>query len=491
MILTSLVFAFLPLASAPEAEGVSSRKVMEWIDACEQRIDCLHGFVLLKNGKLVAEGSWAPFDTLNRTHYLSSHSKCFTSTAAGFLVDDGKLDLDECVADILPDLVPADASENLRRVRVRDLMTMTMGSASTAGWSKEKAPDWLRHKLALPVERKPGQHFLYDSDATHLLGVIVSRRSGKPLMDFLKERLFRPLGIEKAWTTYDPTGNACAGWGINMTTREISLMGQLHLDRGVWNGRRILSEDWVSLATTKQTWSGKTPTEFQPENDWLYGFGFSWWRCQHGCYRADGSCGQYTIVFPEHRAVLSLNSDVTNMQHVLDVVWEKFLPALSAKPLPEDAAGAAALRARCAKLALPPVAGTREVSGKVLGGDYAFEKLSAYVSAVRLDAAEDGWKMTLTTEAGVNEVRVGFGRWIESEVVFSPRTYEKLGDVIGRQRVAASGAAQPDGSFAIRMNLLGGIHRYDLVFKRKLFKDVLELQSVGLTWGKTATAHLK
>ena len=226
MIIASVLLAFLPLASSPEAEGVSSRQVLKWLDACEKKIEGVHGFVLLKNGKLIAEGSWAPFDTLNTTHSLSSHSKCFAATAVGFLVDEGKLDLDERVIDILPDLAPAESSENLRLLRVRDLLTMTMGSEkSTTGWRAEEAPDWIRHKLAMPIVRRPGQHFEYDSDATHILGEIVARKSALSYFDFLRKRLFKPLGMTKVWTTCDPSGRACAGWGLNMTTRELASFG--------------------------------------------------------------------------------------------------------------------------------------------------------------------------------------------------------------------------------------------------------------------------
>ena len=91
------------MAASPEAEGVSSAKLIRWIDACEREIDCLHGFVFLRHGKVIAEGSWKPYDTLNETHFLSSHSKCFVTTAVGFLVDEGVLDLDERVIDILAD----------------------------------------------------------------------------------------------------------------------------------------------------------------------------------------------------------------------------------------------------------------------------------------------------------------------------------------------------------------------------------------------------
>ena len=477
------VLAFLPWAASPEAEGVSSKQVMKWIDACEREIDVLHGFVLLRHGKLVAEGSWAPYDTLNETHRLSSHSKCFITTAAGFLVDEGKLDLDECVIDILPDKAPANPSRELVRLRVRDLLTMTLGAkaGNDETWRNDRDGDWVKAILASPLDGNPGQAFEYDSGATHILGVIIERRAGRPLFEFLRERLFRRIGIEKAWTTYDPMGQACAAWGFNMTTREISLIGQLYLDKGVWNGERLLSEEWTTLATTKQTHSGKSFKDRDPGNDWLHGFGFNFWRCQHGCYRADGSGGQYTIVFPEHEAVLSINSDVWDMQQVLNVVWEHFLPALAKDALPEDRAGAAALKARCKALAHKPVAGKREGADEFCGTYFPFKKSTNWLKGVRVDRKDGAWEVRLTTDAGEQAVPAAYGSWARSTVHYTKRTSEPLGELIGPQRVAASAAVQDDGSLKVTIHQLDGMRRIELRFCRKLFRKAVEGAVTGHT----------
>lgn len=300
-------------------------------------------------------------------------------------------------------------------------------------------------------------------------------------MDFLKERLFNKIGIEKAWTTYDAQGNACAGWGFSMTTREISLIGQLYLNKGVWQGKRLLSEDWVTLATCRQTWSGKTPTEFQPKNDWTYGFGFNWWRCQHGCYRADGSGGQYTIVFPKHDAVLSIHADVENMQQILDVVWTHFLPVFAKDRLPDAPKAVAELKARCASLSLKPVQGRRDgVDKSVLNRDFAFSDAPADIRGACLRESPDGWSLRLTTEAGAFDIPVGYGRWERGELKFSTRNHHPLGRLIGVQRVASSAAVQKDGSVKVCVHLLDGPRRIELTFKRSFFNSVAEGRVVGM-----------
>ena len=474
--LSCCLLAFLPLAVSPEAEGVSSAGVSAWLDVCEREIDTVHGFVLLRHGKLVAEGSWAPFDTLNKPHRLSSHSKCFVTTAVGMLVDKGKLDLDECVIDILPDKAPASPSDNLKALRVRDLLTMTAGLKAGSGFH---AGDWPRLTLAKPSDKKPGQFYRYDSDATYLLGVIVARKSGVELESFMRKNVFEPLGITSFWTSYDPDGIPCAGYGFNMSTRDIVRIGQLYLDHGMWNGRRIVSREWTELAMAKHTWSGKTPTECPPNNDWVLGFGFNFWRCQHGCYRADGAGGQYTILFPEHGAVLSINASVVDMQKLLSTVWDHFLPALSKTALPEAPAAAAALKERCAKLAIKPISGVRDGDDRYLGRTYAFKDCVASVRAVRIDRADGGWKLNVTTDAGKFDLPVGCGEWKHGEIVFSPHRYEKLGEIVGLQQVETSAAVQPDGSLVVRVQLLGGYFPVDLKFRGKLFKTAVDCSWAG------------
>ena len=478
---SALLFAFLPVAVSPEAEGVSSKGISSWIDTCERTIDSLHGFVLLRHGKVVAEGSWKPYDTLNEPHFLSSHTKCFVTTAIGMLADEGKIDLDERVLDILKDKAPAKPSENQRQVRVRDLLTMNFGAKEGDCRPHDLDRDWIAPILATDPERRPGELYSYDSGATHALGVIAARRAGMPLFEFLKKRLFDPLGIEKAWTTYDPEGNMCGAWGLHATTREIALMGQFHLQEGLWNGRRLLSRQWVQLATAKQTWSGESPTDRQEKNDWLQGFGFNWWRCRHDCYRADGAGGQYTIVMPDQDAVLSIHADVRDMQQVLDAVWDFVLPALKDAPLAADESAAAALKARCASLALKPVPGAKEgAKGGFYGREFAFDKAPTGIRSVQLDETKNGWTLTMKTAGGVFALPVGFGEWKRDRMVFSARKHQPLCDCVGVQPVVASGAVQTDGSLWVRVMLLNGPRKIDLVFKRKMFRPAVECEMLGL-----------
>ena len=464
-------FALMEPAT-PESQGVSSAAILKWIDACEKAFDggpagALHGFVIVRHGKVIAEGSWKPFDTLNETHMLYSHSKSFTSTAIGFLVDEGKIDLDERVADIFADSVPTNANENVRQMRVRDLLTMNVGSPSDHMLGKGPNVDWRRDFFAIKYfNDPPGTGFRYDSDATYMLAAIVEKKSGERMMDYLKRKMFDKIGITKAWTTYSPEGIPCGGWGMNMTTREIARFGQLYLDRGKWNGEYILTPFWVDLASARHTWSGWQNIGVKSlgeGGDWEQGYGFQFWRCKHGAYRADGANGQYTIVMSEQDAVISLNAGLCDMQRELDLVWEILLPAMKEAPLPEDAAAAAALRDRLGKLAIKPLDG--KGSSAEIGRTFEFQDNHRGFKSIRLEPEAGGYACTLVTRSGEQRFPVGVGEWRCGSVRIDPEAYEALGGYVGEHKTAASCGFDKDGAFHLKVYFTGDTGWLELTAK--------------------------
>ena len=440
--------------ATPESQGVPSAAIVSWLDACEREIqypNSLHGFVIVRHGKVIAEGTWAPYDTLNRPHMLYSHSKSFTSTAIGFLVDDGKLDLDARVLSFFPDKAPKNPSDNLRALRVRDLLTMNVGASVSDPQKKNPDGDWVRIFLANDVDREPGTVFKYDSCATHMLAAIAERVTGMKLMDFLKARLFSPLGMTSPWSTVSPTGVACGGWGMNMTTRDLARFGQLYLNQGMWEGKRLISREWVALATARQTWSGAIAVTGEDGSDWHQGYGFQFWRCRHNAFRADGASGQYTIVMPEQDAVVSIHAGLRDMQQEINLVWDHLLPTFGPKPLPEDAAAQQALAARCAALKLPVQTGSAAAPALPCA-NAAVSKNPLNVKSGTLEKAPQGWVLVA---ADGKRLLIGDGTWAVTEHVFTKSNVEPLFALVGTRDVAASGAWTAPGILTVRWHLLG------------------------------------
>ncbi len=311
--------------STPEAEGVSSAQIREFLITADQQVNSMHSFMLLRHGKVIAEAWWPP-ESADKPHVLWSLSKSFTSTAVGLAVEEGKLDIDDAVLKFFPEDAPENPSENLKAMRVRDLLTMTAGHQDELNWWKE--PNWAKAFLAHPVPHKPGTHFRYNTPATYMLSAIVQKVTGESVLEFLTPRLFEPLGIPKPKWDSSPQGISIGGYGLYLRTEDIAKFGQLYLQKGKWNGQQLIPESWVEQATSKQVGNGSNP-----ESDWNQGYGFQFWRSRHGAYRGDGKDGQYCIVLPEQDAVIAITANIKNMQAELNIVWDKLLPAFQNQPL--------------------------------------------------------------------------------------------------------------------------------------------------------------
>ena len=340
--------AALPRAT-PESQGVPSAAVAEFVRALDA-IPTMHSFMVVRHGQVVAEGWWKP-EASDKPHALFSVSKSFNATAVGLAIAEGKLSLDDPVLKFFPADAPAEPSANLKAMTVRDLLTMSGGhdaepKAGAAGPS-------VRQFLAHPVVHKPGTHFLYNSMGSYVLSAIVTKVTGQTTLDYLKPRLFDPLGITNPEWATTPEGNSLGGSGLKVRTEDIAKLGQLYLQRGEWSGKRLLPEDWVQLATGKQVPNDRAP-HGKMGIDWRQGYGFQFWRCTHGAYRADGAGGQFCVVLPEHDTVVALTAGGADMQAELNAVWDKLLPALRAGAIAPDAAGEEQLKRAVAGLEVRP-----------------------------------------------------------------------------------------------------------------------------------------
>lgn len=336
--------------SSPEAQGISSAAIRAYVEAADKEITTLHSFMLVRHGHVIAEGWWKP-EAADKPHVLWSLSKSFNATAVGLAAAEGKLSLEDPVLKFFPAETPADASDNLKAMRVRDLLTMSGGHDTEPKFKIEAGPS-VKDFLAPPVTHAPGTWFRYNTPGSYMLSAIVTKATGQTVLDFLKPRLFEPLGIENPEWGATAEGFNFGGYGLFVRTEDIAKFGQLYLQKGKWNGKQLLPEKWVAAATSKQVDNDKAPSGKNP--DWRQGYGFQFWRCQHNAYRGDGRDGQICLVMPEQDAVIAVTAQTGQMQAELDLVWEKLLPAFRAEPLPADAAEQEKLKQKLADLTAHP-----------------------------------------------------------------------------------------------------------------------------------------
>jgi CubicO group peptidase (beta-lactamase class C family) len=323
--------------STPESQGVSSAGIRAFVEAADKQVNSMHSFMLVRHGQVVAEAWWAP-ESADKPHVLWSLSKSFTSSAVGFAVSEGRISVDDLVLTFFPEDAPPEPSNHLKAMRIRDLLTMTVGHQSEV-FLRDKT-EWTRAFLAHDVPHKPGTHFQYNTPATYMLSAIIQKVTGQTVRDYLKPRLFEPLGISDPVWEESPEGISLGGYGLFVRTEDIAKFGQLYLQQGQWQGKQLLPAEWIAEATSKQVSNGSDPSK-----DWEQGYGYQFWRCRHGAYRGDGKDGQFCIVLPELDAVIAITANTGNMQAELSLVWDKLLPAFKNEPLNEDEAEQLKLKA--------------------------------------------------------------------------------------------------------------------------------------------------
>jgi CubicO group peptidase (beta-lactamase class C family) len=436
--------------SSPEAQGVSSAGVLSFIEAADRDIDSMNSFMLLRHGHVVAEGWWSPYNA-DSPHSLFSLSKSFTSTAVGLAIAEGKLSLDAPVLKFFPDSAPSEPSSNLKAMRVSDLLRMSTGHQTEPPRPADQS--WTKAFLAHPVPFKPGTHFLYNTSGTYMLSAIVQKATGQTLLEYLRPRLFEPLGIEHPTWETSPEGISTGGYGLSVRTEDIARFGLLYLQKGQWQGRQLVPAAWIEAATARQTSNGSSP-----DSDWDQGYGYQFWRCRHSAYRGDGAFGQYCIVLPEQDAVIAITSGVRDMQAVLNLVWDKLLPALKPSPLTPDEAARKKLEHSLKNLSLRPMEGSGSPP-KVLGKKYAFAPNERKLEALTLQSDANDGTMTLVARFDGLEQRIscGHGVWQKGRIGFPNAANRGLGPLtwggLPEQPVAASGAWTANDTFTAKLCL--------------------------------------
>jgi CubicO group peptidase (beta-lactamase class C family) len=443
----------------PEAQGVRAKAIRDFIKAADEKIDSLHGYMLLRHGVVVAEGAWKPY-RLEGPHMLFSLSKSFTSTAVGLAVSEGRVSVEDPIVSFFPRKLPSPVSANLSAMKVKHLLSMNTGHAEDTTDFIMRDRDPVRAFLALSVEHEPGTHFVYNSGASFVLSALVQVLTGKRLSSYLKPRLFDKIGIEGAVWDRHPCGVDFGGWGLNVKVEDIARFGQLYLQKGEWNGQSVVPASWVETATAKHS-ENADPSKPDSASDWQQGYGYQFWRCKHGFYRGDGAFGQLCVVMPEEDAVLALVAGLPDIQTELNLVWDILVPGMAPASLPPDPEGRAELGALEESLTLRVPQSAAKSQGAAVGKrtyrsgdnwagivsmsfDFGPEALALRYRKTRIQAKGNGLDRPLKAKRcfGTRSLRVGYGKWIDGVSTL---------DGSGPRKAASSGAWTAPDTFTMKL----------------------------------------
>ena len=279
--------------SSPEAQGLDSEALIAIFDWVETRRLPIHSLQIVRYGHLVLDAYFFPFLQGER-HDVASVTKSITTTLIGMALDRGAIpSLETSVYPLLDSRPPADIRK--QQILLRHLLTNSSGlDCGRANFEAEMlamsaAQDWLRFAFDLPMHEAPGGRFAYCSPGFHLLSAMISRRTGLTAEDFARQNLFTPLGITDVRWPRDPQGISQGAGDLQLRPTDLLKVGYLFLRQGEWDGRQIVSRQWIEQATRRQI---ETPSSDD--------YGFGWWvsRDLPGIYQAAGRGGQRLIVWP-------------------------------------------------------------------------------------------------------------------------------------------------------------------------------------------------
>ncbi|MET3549547.1 CubicO group peptidase (beta-lactamase class C family) [Paenibacillus favisporus] len=308
--------------SQPESHGLSSGDVLRFLERIEELELQVNRLMLLQNGKVTARFNRQPYREEAPT-LLFSLSKSFTSIAAGIARDEGYIRLTDPVVSYFPDKLAGDVPSYLSQMTIHHLLSMNTGHHDNIyGRVMESGPDWAQTFLSLAPEHPPGSHYVYNTHATYMVAAILERATGMSLVEYVKPRLFEPLGIGLVdWETC-PMGVAAGGMGLSIPIDGVAKFGQMLLNEGVYGGRRIVSAEYIRLATTEQSDNRRNETRA----DFSEGYGYQFFRCRQGCYMGNGGFGQLCFVAPKHGIVIAASSGMSHMKKqlplLLDLIYE-------------------------------------------------------------------------------------------------------------------------------------------------------------------------
>jgi hypothetical protein len=311
-----------------------------------------------------------------------------------------------------------------------------------------------------------------------MLSAIIQKVARETLLEYLKPRLFEPLGIEDPTWESDPDGINTGGWGLSLKTGDISKLGQLYLQKGHWNGKQLVSEDWVEEATSFQTSNGS-----DPDSDWEQGYGYQFWRCRHNCYRGDGAFGQFCIVMPDQDAVLAITSGSSDMQAILNIVWDHLLPGMEKNALPPDDEGLKSLHEKLLGLAISTVEGEENSTNAqgISGRTYIIEPNKMGIKSISFDFDSSPDVITLMIEELEQSFRVGY-QTMEMGSLHSSRMLSK--------DIAVSGAWESPERYHIKIIYYETPHSFDFTFQFKEDKLIWDTD-MNVSLGPSEMEQLK
>jgi CubicO group peptidase (beta-lactamase class C family) len=444
--------------STPEAQGMDSMQMVKLFEHIQEKKIDLHSLLIIRNGYIVAEANYAPFQA-NSPHDIASIQKSVVSALVGIAIDKGYLQgVQQKMVDLFPGRAIANNDARKQSITIEHMLTMSPGLAwdewrpednQNSSTQMAHSPDGLQFVLDRPVVNDPGSRWNYNSGLPDLLAEAVRQTSGMSLKEFTGKYLFDPLGIHSAVWRIDSGG----GFAIAMTPRDMARMGYLYLKQGAWVGKTVISPGWIKASTANHISTG-----IEGNN-----YGYYWWEPPLGGFSANGNGGQRIFVIPDQQMVVILVAGMTypDMEIVPEeLVSQYILPAVKSQaalpPNPQADDRLSALIKNAAQPQPKDIPPLPELAETVSGKIFMLKPNSIGLQAAGLSFKGQEAAVHLTFAGKSQDMVAGLDN------VFRMNKVETAGPIYGW--MALRGSWTTGNAFTLDMLMSGVSRRFSFVF---------------------------
>lgn len=451
----------------PEEVGISSGAVKRYIEVLEKANLSTHDVIIARGDKIIYENYWAPFEK-SFCHRMYSVTKSFVSLAIGFLLQDGKISLEDKIVDLFPEAITEGANDEIRKQTIRNMLMMSTGRCENDAYFSRRPKDRVRDYFEFGGKaiKGAGTFFDYDSPGSFILGALAERITGMTLLEYLREKLFDKIGVsDSPYMLKCPGGHSWSDSALLCTPEDLLRVAKFTMNLGKWNGEQILDEQYLKEATSHLISTGC---------EWphLQGYGYQIWTLQQNSFFFNGMGCQLAVCIPHKDIILIYNGDNQGLSFAKSVIVDSFFDIISDRAA--DGALDAddeAYRELCDYSAALELwhcgSGERSAAEKGINGKcFEMSDNPMGIKNIRFSFGDGDGVMEYENEQGKKSLPFGFGKNIFGE--FPQTGYSKdVGSVScpgHKYRCAASGEWQTENMLYISVQIIdeyfGRLHMY-------------------------------
>jgi CubicO group peptidase (beta-lactamase class C family) len=372
------------LNSTPEEQGLDSAKLAEGLRQIQQKKIPIHSLLIVRNGSVLLDAAFYPYDG-QLPHSVASVTKSLTTLLIGIAIDQGKLNPDDKMVSFFPEATLANPDARKNDITIRDLASMSSGfeciyepNEPTVA-AMETSPNWVQFGLDLPMADKPGTRWVYCGVGMHMLSAILEKAVGMSALEFARQNLFKPLGIQEVTWPADPQGVNHGAGNARLLPADMAKIGFLYLYGGMWDGKQLVSRSWVEESVKKH---------FVASNGDSYGYG--WWSSVDDTgmsFFAQGNGGQRIIVNPGYNSIVVTTGGGFDYDDINPYILAAFRDPKN--PLPANPSGVAELQQVLEALLQPPapqpVPALPEMAAAISSKTFRMDPNLASIASIKLD----------------------------------------------------------------------------------------------------------